>query len=263
VERIFFAEDWQSYFDKFGLKSFDDFFNCDVDFNILKTCKRYVNSVSFGEGSESKTFFIKRFGYCHLEDIFLGLYNFGRLYSQAGCEYENARYLLNEGFATYRPLCYGEQTILGIERRSFVVTEALKGQSLDCFVAENFEKLRMPEKEQIFRELGRTIRKIHNCDINLPDLYIWHLFITKEQSGGYEFAVIDLHRMKYRVSSSKEKTKNLARLDYSMRDEYFDEDLRRVLIEAYNGKESELLFSEVRQGSAKLLRRRKPKPYNT
>jgi hypothetical protein len=269
VERIFFAEGWQSYFDECGLKSFDDFFNCDADFNILKSSKRYVNSVSFGEGSQGKTFFIKRFGYCHLEDIFLGLHNFGRLYSQAACEYENAHYLLNKGFATYRPVCFGEQKILGIERRSFVVTEELNGQSLDCFVAENFEKLRMPEKEQILKELGRTIRKIHDCDISLPDLYIWHLFITKNQSDRsatadkYEFAVIDLHRMKYKVRSRKEKIKNLARLDHSLRDEYFDEGLRRVLIEAYSGRKAESLFSEVRHYSAKLLRHRRPKPYNT
>ncbi len=269
MERIFFAEGWQSYFDEYGLKSFDDFFNCDADFGILESSKRYVNSVSFGDGPQRKTFFIKRFRYCHLEDIFLSLRNFGRLCSQAACEYENANYLLNNGFATYRSVCFGEQTIFGIERRSFVVTEALNGQSLDGFVAENFEKLERPEKEQILKELGQAIRRIHDCDISLPDLYIWHVFITKNQGGGsatadkYEFAIIDLHRMKYKVRSRKEKIKNLARLDYSLRDEYFDEGLRRVLIEAYSGGEAESLFSEMRQGSAKLLRRRRPKPYNT
>lgn len=272
MERIVFAEGWQSYFDEYGLKSLDDFFGCEADLDILESSKRYVNAVSFGEGSQRKNFFIKRFRYCHLEDIFLGLNNFGRLRSQAACEYENASYLLNKGFGTYRPVCFGEQTTLGIERRSFVVTEELDGRALDCFVAENFEKLERPEKEQILKELGRTIRRIHDCDISLPDLYIWHLFIRENQSDQpaadkyaaahkYEFAVIDLHRMKYRVKSRKEKIRNLARLDYSLLDEYFEEGLRRVLIAAYSGERDDSVFSKVRRGSAKLLKRRRPKPY--
>jgi tRNA A-37 threonylcarbamoyl transferase component Bud32 len=174
---------------------------------------------------------------------------------------------MKKGFGVYRPLCFGDRTTLGIERESFVVTEGLSSQSMDGFIVKNFEKLENSEKEQILKDLGKTIRRIHDCDISLPDLYIWHLFINKNQRGQYEFAVIDLHRMKYRVTSSNEKIKNLSRLDYSLRDEYFDENLRRVLIEAYTGDCSreavDSLFCKVRQGAAKLLRRRKQKPYLT
>jgi hypothetical protein len=67
--------------------------------------------------------------------------------------------------------------------------------------------------------------------------------------------------MKYKVSSQKEKIQNLGRLDYSLRDEYFDEGLRRIIIESYDKKNFERIFGEVRRYSANLLKRRKVKRY--
>ncbi len=258
--KIIYGDGWESYFKQNGLKSFDDFYYSKADMKILNSKKRYVNSLRLGQGAEQKTFFIKRFGFCHLTDILLSLHNFGGLRSQAYCEYVNANRLIKKGFGTYRPVCYSEKMFLGIEQRSFVVTEKLSGESLDSFVAGNFAKLGRIEKEQILKSLGETIRRIHDYDISLPDLYIWHLFISQKDNR-YEFSVIDLHRMKYKVSSQKEKIQNLGRLDYSLRDDSFDEGLRRALIEGYDRRYSDRLFSEVRKYSAKLLKRRNVKRY--
>lgn len=260
MERIVFAQGWESYFEQNGIKLFDDFYYREANLKVLNHKKRCVNSVTIGEGAQQKTFFIKRFGYCHLTDIILSLHNFMQICSQSACEYRNANFLLEKGFGTYRPVCFGERTIGGIEQKSFVVTEKLGGESLDKYVAANFEHLERIEKEKILKSLGQMIRRIHDCDISLPDLYIWHLFITAKD-GDYEFAVIDLHRMKYKVKSQNEKIKNLGRLDYSLRDEYFDEGLRRALIEGYDQKESDLLFKQIRRRSARLSKRRKTKRY--
>ena len=68
----------------------------------------------------------------------------------------------------------------------------------------------------------------------MPDLYIWHIYIDeKENSGELDFAVIDLHRMSRSIKSCSRKIKNLGRLHHSMIDEYFDDELRRLLIESY------------------------------
>jgi len=252
--RIVYRQGWESYFGRYGLNTFEDFYYHNADLKVLNVSKRYVNKVSFGEGTNCKTFFIKRFAYCHLKDIILSISNFKRIRSQSESEYINANFLVEKGFSTYLPVCFGEQKKFGIEKRSFVITEKLDGESLSGFVRRNVGQIENSEKEKIIRAVGRTIRKIHDCNISLPDLYIWHLFLTKK-SDDYEIAVIDLHRMKYNVTNTDEKIKNLGRLDYSLLDKYFDENLRRVLIEAYDPENCDSIFSQVRSYSAFLFRK--------
>ena len=264
MKKVVFADNWQSFFTRYGLKSFDDFFAIQADEQVLKASKRYVNSFTLGQQADKKTFFIKRFSYSHLKDIFFALYNFGSFLSQAACEWKNSHYLIEKGFSTYKPICYGEHTWRGIERKSFFVTEKIQGQCLTEFVAENFAKLNQSQKEKIIASLGKTIRKIHDAQISLPDLYIWHIFINEKQAGEYEFAIIDLHRMKQK-NNLNERIRNLARFDYSLLAEYFDDKLRQLLIQSYIGDNHingmDCLAEKVRLYSSKISKRRNQKPY--
>ena len=80
--------------------------------------------------------------------------------------------------------------------------------------------------------LAAFIRKIHDSNICLPDLYAWHIFIS-ENGEEYEYAVIDLHRMSRNVTSRRQKIKNLGRLHHSMLDKYFDKELKQRFFESY------------------------------
>jgi len=233
MQRIVFANSWSEFFAEFGLESFDDFFENLPVKSIGVNKKRNVVTFSLGPNSQNKWFFMKRFSHPHLKDILFSWRNIGRPCSQARYEWENARLLLDNGIGTYRPVCFGEKTTCGIESSSFFVTEELKSQCMTDFVRQNWPRLRQCQKEKIITGLAAFVRKIHDLNISLPDLYVWHIYITEDAGGRYDFAVIDLHRMSRNVSGRGRKIKNLGRLHHSMLDSYFDEELKRLFVESY------------------------------
>jgi len=266
VEKTVFTDSWQKYFAGFGLESFDDFFSCSQDKTINLNTKRDVGILTFGEGSGRKVFFRKRFFKPHFKDILFAWQSFGSPISQAKLEWQNAHMLLENAIETYRPVCYGERTKFGMERKSFFITEKLPGKALTEFVSEKWSQLTQRQKEKIIVPLGRFIRKIHDARISLPDLYIWHVFIKEtSEPDKYDFAVIDLHRMEHNVSSQNKLLKNLGRLHHSMVDKYFDNRLKELLIESYAGDDwqgdTAEFIRQVKKFSDMVSAKRNPKPY--
>ena len=266
AEKIVFANSWQSFFAKSGFSSFDDFFNFVGGETINRHDRRSVKSFSVGSGPERKVFFLKRFHNPHFKDVVSAWRIFGRPSSQAKVEWTNANLLSGCGIGTYRPVCLGEQTRFGIEKKSFFITEKLPGQCLSEFVTGNWAQLPQPQKEKIIISLAKLIRKIHDAKISLPDLYVWHIFIEESKdSDEWNFAVIDLHRMRRNVTDKNQQIRNLGRLDHSMRDKYFDHRLRRLFIESYAGTDwpggEACLAAKVKKYSKKISSRRNPKRY--
>ena len=263
MQRVVFSDNRQGFFAEVGLKSFDDFFNCDGE-RISTATKRDVRKLTLDNGSAKKVFFMKRFFSPHFKDMLFTYLNFGRFCSQAACEWQNANLLLENGIGTYRPICFGEQTKFGIERKSFFITEELHGQCFTDFVAQNRADLSTEQKEKIIVSLADVIRKIHAAQISLPDLYLWHIYLLQKQNGDYEFDFIDLHRMARNVKNQNRQLANLGRLLHSMTDKYFTESERLLLISAYGADLPagvDNLFAKVKKISAKISAKRNPKPY--
>ena len=265
-QKVVFADSWREFFADFGLSSFDDFFKLSAGREINKHKKRGVIAFSLDNGGRSGEFFMKRFFRPHLKDIFFALRKLGRPCSQAEHEWINANLLLENGIDTYRPVCYGEQTRFGIERKSFLVTEKVCGQALTEFACEDWPKLSGREKEAIIISLGRFIRRIHDAKICMTDLYLWHVFIKENHNcDQYDFAVIDLHRMEHGAGSRRRLLKNLGALYHSMVEEYFDKELKELLIRSYAGDggpgEVGELIRQVRKYSDAVSAKREPKPY--
>ena len=265
AERVAFAGSWQAKLAGFGFESFGDFFDYGVEKRINVNTKRDVSILTLGQGAGEKVFFMKRFHRPHYKDMLFTVYNFGRLCSQAAIEWENANLLFENGVSTYKPVCYGEQIRWGLERKSFFVTEKLQRQCFTDFVAENWAQLGQAEREKIIVTIAKLVRKVHDAKIGLPDLYVWHLFISRTKEGDYEFAVIDLHRMKRNITNKNERMKSLGRLTHSMVDKYFSDGVRRLLVEAYAGDDwpggVEKLIGQVEKQSQRVSAQRNPKPY--
>ena len=149
MEKIVYSDSWHKYFSEIGLESFDDFFNYSSGRKVNENNKRSVITFETETGPQKKQFFLKRFFNPHLKDMFFTWRNLGRLCSQGAYEWANANFLLNNGIKTYKPVCRGELTKFGIERKSFIVTEKLQGQSMESFVAENWSRLKQSQKEEI------------------------------------------------------------------------------------------------------------------
>lgn len=266
METIVFTNPWRRFFAEFGLKSFDDFFEYSAGLTIDRNKKRNVVRFDLGQGSQKKRFFMKRFLHPHFKDMFFTRLNFSRFCSQARYEWENTKLLLGNNIGTYKPACCGEKTKWGIENKSFIITEELKGQSLSDFAGQKWQHLKRRQKEKIIAGMAAFVRRIHALNVSLPDLYVWHIFLSEKQAAGeWEFAVIDLHRMSRNVTNERKKLKNLGRLHHSMIDKYFDEELKQLFIESYAADNSPgsvaALKAQVKKFSDAVSAKRSPRPY--
>ena len=208
MRTVQFAKNSSAIFEKAGLESFEDFFNYSEGVTINKNQKRDVVTFSLDDDDRRRHFFMKRFFNPHYKDILLTFRNFGRLCSQAACEWQNANTLLQSGIATYKPVCCGEETRLRLERKSFLITEKLPGCCLTDYIGDNWSTLGRDKKEKLTASLGRFVRKIHDARISMPDLYVWHIFMESEENR-YDFAVIDLHRMSANARGNRRRIRNL------------------------------------------------------
>ncbi len=236
MKKVHHNDDYCDAFASAGLESFDDFFNY-ADGNIVNVnTKRDVLKFALDHHSQKKYFFMKRFYSPHFKDMISTSINFGHICSQARSEWNNANILLGDGIDTYHPVCYGEQIVCGIERKSFFITEEIDGQCLTDYVSANWISISRQEKENIIAEIGRLARKIHDSKISMPDLYLWHFFIKEDISGkgDHQFIVIDLHRMSANARRDA-RYRNLAAFIFSLSEKYFDDDLKKLFLDAYMG----------------------------
>jgi hypothetical protein len=260
-----FENSWSRYFAEFDVATFDDFFKRMAADAKGGNRRRNVVRFSLGPDEQKKTFFIKRFFSPHLKDMIFSRRNIGESCSQGRYEWENAMFLLDNGIGSYKPVCYGEETLYGIEIRSFIVTEQLQAECLSDFVRDKWNTLRRQEQERIVAGLGAFVRRIHALNVSLPDLYVYHLYLTEKAGGEYDFAIIDLHRMSRNVTNRNQKIKNLGRLHHSMLDEYFDDDMKELLIRSYaasdwNGDVAALV-AQVEKHSRAVSAKRRRKAY--
>ena len=267
MEKIVYDKNFEQFFKDNGYRTIDDFFASSADPAITENSKRFSEKVTISHQGDTKSFFFKRFYHSHLNDIIESLANFGKIISQGQSEWLNANMLIDKGFNAYKPVCFGHQKFLGIEKRSYFVSELLTGTSLPRFVLEYWQDMPTKEKLNLMAALGSEIHRLHDAGISLPDLYLWHIFIDKDTSKNYRFTFIDLHRMKHNVTSRTEKAKNLARLQWSLNEKYFDDALRNALMDSYAVSipehEKGKLIIKTRIFLRKLSARRKLKSYET
>jgi len=232
--KIEFAKDYREYFAGLGLTGFDDFFNYSEGSFIGKNKKRDVTSFEISSEGVTKEFFMKRFIRPHFKDMLFACLKSGHICSQGQYEWESAGYLLNHGIMTYRPVCFGMEMKSGIELRSFFITEKLQGQCFQDYVTENWNTIPDEEKKRVIENIGRFIRRVHDAGVNMPDLYVWHLYLESEDPATCDFALIDLHRMSTSHSvKESEVVRNLGAFVFSMSDKYFDKDMKYLLVESY------------------------------
>jgi len=264
--KIVFADSWQGFFAKFGLRSFDDFFDYSDGKIVDKNNKRNVSILTLGSGADLKTFFMKRFHHPHYKDMLSAWYNFGQPTSQAAVEWHNAHLLLSHGIGTYQPVCFGEQKRWGLEKNSFFLTEKLNSTEFVEFVSRRWRELERIQQKKIFSAIAKLTRRIHDLNIVLPDLCVWHIFICEDcLNGRYQLSIIDLHRMSRNIQNQNKRIKDLGSFFWSMSEKYFDDELKNLFLDAYmsdNWQGSKPAFvKKVHKRAAIIAKQRKPKCY--
>lgn len=235
MKRIEIDSKHKETFNQNGLNAFDDFIDCCKGEIINHNKKRNVSILRFSSHEGQHVYFMKRFFSPHLKDMFFTVRNFGKLCSQAELELRYTRILLENNIETYHPVCWGAETFCGVEKRSFFVTEKIRGQSLTEFLLDHWNAFDMVQRERLISELAQFFRSLHKAHLSLPDSYLWHLFLVEpiDAAKPYKFAIIDLHRMLINTSSQDHATRNLATFFFSMPYEWLDDRLRNLFLHVY------------------------------
>ena len=266
MDKVVFAESWEPYFARLGLRTFDDFYDCAETVTVNRNRKRDVLKLTLGEGPDRNVFFMKRFHDPHLKDILAAWHGCDGLTSQAGVEWRNSRRLQENGIGTYQGVCVGERTRWGLEKTSFFLTLELGAVCLLDFVIDNWQTLDRGRQEEIVVAMARFARTLHGLNISLPDLQLWHLYLPPSGSpNDGSLSVIDLHRMTWPVRSEKKKAKDVGRLLWSMLPDYFDADHRQLLLDTYfadlDGARRRALVRSIERFEATLNRRHTARRY--
>ena len=140
--------------------------------------------------------------------------------STAAREAHYIKKLLRLGIPAPRIVAHGELMQGCTERRSFIITEEIKGRSLEKLVAEwggdPRSRPAWSERREVIHQLALITRRLHRNELFHRDLYLSHVFLTRNADGGIVLHLIDLARMISRFCCSERwAVKDLAALDYS------------------------------------------------
>ncbi len=230
----FWAEpEFESLFRREGLVGFDAWYSSDRGKVIDRNSHRDVAILHLDDEGRERTFFLKRFHKPHFKDMWFAFHNCLKLTSQAEFERSNADLLRKLGVGSFRPVVVGASFACGlIERCSVLVTEKLESVQLPDYVNEHWATMSDEKKKAFLEAMGKTARRVHNKPVNFPDLYSWHYFV-REQGEGFDFDLIDLHRMQRRMVFPHCFSENLGALLFSMPDAIFSPDNISSLLDGY------------------------------
>jgi heptose I phosphotransferase len=144
--------------------------------------------------------------------------------SRAGAgwyDFAAALALAAQGVPVPRPIACG-QDVQGLgEIRSFAMTEELPGaDALERLLPRWDEKQAdyalLRDRRRLVRELAALVRGLHRAGYYHRDLYLSHVFLSKDRTGQERLNLIDLQRVfKPLVCARRWQVKDLAQLYYS------------------------------------------------
>jgi len=119
--------------------------------------------------------------------------------SPAHVEWDAIGMLRKTGFDVPAPVAFGEDIqLLGVPRRSFIITREVVGSQLDDLLADGFPNPRgLSEREArdaVLRDVAGMVRRFHASGFYHKDLYCCHLIVTEDPRWGRPY-FIDLERV--------------------------------------------------------------------
>lgn len=165
--------------------------------------------------------FIKRYRRPPLRDQLRRIFEADRTHSTSYREYQTARRLMELGIPTMRAVAVGEEMSGWFERRSFFVAAEVAGQSLESLARQWSAR---PESAPDFRQRWHLIEQTAFLKSRLRvwrfyhrDLYLSHIFRSRNSRGQIVLQLIDLARMLHApCNEHRWEMKDLAALAYSV-----------------------------------------------
>jgi hypothetical protein len=164
---------------------------------------------------EKHTYVIKSFKIPHLLNQIV--YRFFRA-SKAERSYENSIRLVALGVNTPKPIGYSEFPSLLLFKESYYISEFY---DFDFEIRAVLSDMNFEDRETILKNFVAFSYDLHNKGVYHVDYSPGNVIIKKLEEG-YEFAIIDVNRMKFIVYDDEMRFKNLSRFSTS------DEDLEFI-----------------------------------
>ncbi|PHS05610.1 MAG: Kdo domain containing protein [Kordia sp.] len=153
--------------------------------------------------------------------------------SKAQRSFEYANRLTKEGIGTPQPIAYYEYKTPLLFKKSYYISEHL---DYDLTYRELTTDFNFPNHEGVLRAFTRFTFQLHEKRINFLDHSPGNTLITKT-TAGYDFALVDLNRMKFQEMSFLDRMHNFSRLTTS-------KEMVEVMSDEY-AKVSEFDYNEV------------------
>jgi heptose I phosphotransferase len=198
--------------------------------------------LSNGNGN-SHTLYLKRYRRPPFREQLWRIASSGARRSSAGRESHFIKRLSEIGIPTVKRVSDGQEMSGPWERRSFIVTEGLSGVSLERHLQQgSADPSSLPsihDRREIIRQLALIARLMHNNRLYHRDLYLSHIFLTRNADGGIVLRVIDLARMIEKpLRTRRWRIKDLAALDFSATAPLVTRADRLRFMKIYCGKET-------------------------
>ncbi len=110
------------------------------------------------------------------------------------------------------PVAYLEQRRLGFLLESFVITEAVVGESLTTALLD----MRFLEKRKLVRGLAQFVRRMHDRQVSHRDLKGANILVQRQLPDKFCFSIIDYDGVKIGRVFRRRQAKDLARLVRSL-----------------------------------------------
>lgn len=186
--------------------------------NIGSWRQRWRIDLSDPDGT-SRTFYLKRYQRPPLTEQLRRMLLQRPRHGSAWWEWHNIQRLGDAGIPTATPVACGEKMRGLVERRSFLVTDAIPGESLERWVPEHLKPggdVDWRERRALVEQLANFVRMLHRRRLVHRDLYLSHVFISHNKTGRAVFRLIDLQRLfRPRLRWRRWVVKDLAALHYS------------------------------------------------
>lgn len=217
-----------------------------------------------GMNGFARTLYLKRYHHPPLGEQLRRMAATGLFRSSASHETRFIKKLGILGIPTLRTLARGQRMHGPWEEASFAITEGLNGISLETLVNEmargdqkGNSGLSVRDRHDIARQLGYIVRLLHEAEYFHRDLYLCHVFLTRNRDGAIVLRVIDLARMIERpLNPGRWRIKDLAALQYSAPSPIVTRADRMRFMRAYYGANAskELMRSDIHRVAAKTRR---------
>lgn len=219
AETIQINPDWQPLLKGHKLETVAAVYDRKDGETVTRSGSTEVRRIQLGDGSETRTLFIKKYWISRNAQIWSGLFRgvfFGQ--SKARREFMNLGRLRKWGLDAPAPVAFGEERRAGCVVRSFLISEGVRDpMPLDRFIRDWLPAQSLGQQRALRRELINKLaaytRRMHEHHFVHHD-YFWRNIILSGPTLK-QFNLIDAHKGRVWPAWSEQhsRAKDLAALD--------------------------------------------------